>query len=97
MITGAPPFVSNLTLHNDLKIPFVHQEITLHANKYETRTTGHSNQLISLLLHQLNDVRTLQRMWTKDLARWFQRTVDGRYQTQDIHLTYYLLINLQNP
>jgi hypothetical protein len=26
MITGAPWFVSNLTLHNDLKIPFVHKK-----------------------------------------------------------------------
>jgi hypothetical protein len=30
----------------DLRIPFVHDEITLHANKYKLRTTGHSNQLI---------------------------------------------------
>jgi hypothetical protein len=35
MITGAAWFVSNLTLYNDLKIPFVHEEITLHANKYK--------------------------------------------------------------
>jgi hypothetical protein len=28
MITGAPWFVSNLTLHSDLKIPFIHEEIT---------------------------------------------------------------------
>jgi hypothetical protein len=32
-ITGAPWFVSNLTLHNDLTIPFVNKEITFHANK----------------------------------------------------------------
>jgi hypothetical protein len=27
----APWFVSNLPSHNDLKIPFVHEEVTLHA------------------------------------------------------------------
>jgi hypothetical protein len=27
--------LKNLTLHNDLKIPFVHEEITLHAKKYK--------------------------------------------------------------
>jgi hypothetical protein len=57
MITSAPWFVSNLTLHNDLKIQFVREEITLHANKYKLRITGHSNQLISELFHQSNDVR----------------------------------------
>jgi hypothetical protein len=31
MITGARWFVSTLTLHNDLKIPFVHEEITFHT------------------------------------------------------------------
>jgi hypothetical protein len=59
MTTGAPWFVSNLTLHNDLKIPFVHKEITLQANKYKLCTTDHSNQLISELFNQSNDVRRL--------------------------------------
>jgi hypothetical protein len=54
---------------NDLKILFVHEEITLHANKYKLRTTGHSNQPISELFHQSNDVRRLQRIWPEDLAR----------------------------
>jgi hypothetical protein len=97
MITGAPRFVSNLTLHNDFKIPFVHQEIPLHANQYKLRATGHSNRPINELFHLSNDVRTLQRMWPEDLARWFQRTIDGWYLTQDIHLTYCLLITLQEP
>jgi hypothetical protein len=69
MITGAPWFVSSLTLHNDLKILFVYEEITLHANKYKLRTTGHRNRLISEPFHQSNDVRRLQRIWTEDLAR----------------------------
>jgi hypothetical protein len=69
MITGAPWLVSNPTLHNDLKIPFAQEEITLHANKYKLRTTGHSNQLISELFHQSNDVRRLQRIWPEEPAR----------------------------
>jgi hypothetical protein len=95
MITGAPWFVRNLTLHNDLKIPFVHQEITLHANKYKPRSTDHSNRPISELFHQSSNVRRLQRIWPEDLAGWFQRTIDGWYLTQEIHLTYYLLIKLR--
>jgi hypothetical protein len=93
-ITGAPRFVSNLTLHSDLKIPFVHQEITLRANKYKLRTTGHSNRPISELYHQSNDVRRRQRIWPEDVAGWFQRTIDGWCLTQDIHLKHYLLILL---
>jgi hypothetical protein len=78
MITGAPCFVSNLTLHNDLKIPFVHYETTLHANKYKLRTAGHSNKPISELFHQSNDVRTLLRLWPEDLARHFRKpSMDG--------------------
>jgi hypothetical protein len=69
MITGAPGFVSNITLHNGLKIQFVHKEITLHANKYTLRTTGHINRLISELFHRSNNVRRLQRIWPEDLAR----------------------------
>jgi hypothetical protein len=58
-------FVSNLTLPNDLKIPFVLEEITLHANKYKVHTTGHSKQLIDELFHQLNGVRILKEYGQK--------------------------------
>jgi hypothetical protein len=61
MITSAPCFVSKPTLHNYLKIPFVHEEITLHANKYELSTTDHSNQLINEIFYQSKDVRSLQK------------------------------------
>jgi hypothetical protein len=60
MIIGTRCLVSKLTLHNDLKIQFVHDEITLHANKYKLRTTGHSNQILSELFHHSSDVRRLQ-------------------------------------
>jgi hypothetical protein len=69
MITGAPWFVSNLTLHNYFKIPFVHEEITFRANKYKPRTTDHSNQLISELFQQTKDV--------KDSKEYDQKTLLG--------------------
>jgi hypothetical protein len=44
MITDATYFVSSLTLHNALQIPFVHDEITIHANStnYVRLTTATS-------------------------------------------------------
>jgi hypothetical protein len=77
MITGALWFVSNLTLHNDLRIPFVHQEITLHANRYKLHTTDNSNQLIGELFHLSNDVRRLQ-IWPGDkLGSSREPSMDG--------------------
>jgi hypothetical protein len=34
------------------KIPFVHEEITPHANKYKRRTIGHTNQLLNCLTNK---------------------------------------------
>jgi hypothetical protein len=42
-----------------------------------------------------SDGRRLQKIWPEDVARWFQRTIDGWYLTQDIQLIYCLLISLQ--
>jgi hypothetical protein len=61
MITNAPWYVSNLMLHNDLKIPFVQEAIALFATKY-------NNQLISNLFHQSTNARRLQKTWPEDLA-----------------------------
>jgi hypothetical protein len=71
MITGASGFVSNLSFHNDLKISFVHEGITLHATKYKLHTTGHSNRLISELLQQANDVRKLELSMDKTWLKTF--------------------------
>jgi hypothetical protein len=43
MITNAPWYVSNLTLHNDLKIPFVEEAIALYGTKYKKPTMDHNN------------------------------------------------------
>jgi hypothetical protein len=69
MITDAPWYASILPLVNDLKIPFTHKEIILHANKYTLHTIGHSNQAISELFHGSNNVRILQSIRSEDLAR----------------------------
>jgi hypothetical protein len=45
-IKFAPWYVSNLTLHNDLKIPFVKNEILRIAERYKAETANHDNKLI---------------------------------------------------
>jgi hypothetical protein len=60
-------------------------EITLHANKYKPRTTGHSSQLISELFHQPNDVRRLQRIWPES-HQWM--VPDSRHSSYILFTNY---------
>jgi len=68
MISSAPWYVSNQTLHNDLEIPHVTEMIRINANKYKNRSTVHSNQLIRTLFNPSVD-RQLKRLWPEDLAQ----------------------------
>ena len=49
MISSASWHVSNQTLHSDFNIPYVTEVVRINANKYKTRSTEHSNQLIRAL------------------------------------------------
>jgi hypothetical protein len=42
-ITNAPWYVSNFTLHNDLQIPFIPEEIKRYSTIYYNRLIGHEN------------------------------------------------------
>jgi hypothetical protein len=52
MISGAPWYVSNQTLHEDLKIPLIRYMIKSNINKYKNRTSVNENQLIKDLFTQ---------------------------------------------
>jgi hypothetical protein len=67
MISGAPCYVSNQTLHEDLKIPFIQDMIKSNINKYKNRTSVQENQLIKDLFTQTLEERRLKRIWTEDL------------------------------
>lgn len=45
-MVGAPWYVSNRTLHEDLKIPYVTEEIQNRPKNYQKRIPNHPNQLI---------------------------------------------------
>jgi hypothetical protein len=67
MITGAPWYVSNQTLHEDLKIPLIQDIIKSNINKYKDRPTAHENLLIKDRFTQTLEERRLKRIWPQDL------------------------------
>jgi hypothetical protein len=67
MISGAPWYVSNQTLHEDLKIPLIQDMIKSNINKYRNRTSVNENQLIKDLFTQTIEERRFMRIWPEDL------------------------------
>jgi len=57
MISSAPWYVSNQTLHSDFYIPCVKEVVRINTNKYKTRSAEHSNQLIRALFSPTVDRR----------------------------------------
>jgi hypothetical protein len=47
LINNEPWYVSNLTLHNDLQIPFVIEEIHRLSTLYQQSVLGHNNRLVA--------------------------------------------------
>jgi hypothetical protein len=61
MITNAPWYVSNITFHEDLKVPLVEK-----STRYHNKMEGHENILLQPLLEPQNG-RRLKRNWPADL------------------------------
>ena len=68
IITGAPFYVSNATLHNDLNIPFVADYTkTLYA-AFFGKLHHHPNPKVSILHNRaFPELRRLRRRWSRDL------------------------------
>jgi hypothetical protein len=45
-IANAPYYVSNITLHNDLKVPFFQDLVTTRYNKFHSSLSLHTNPLV---------------------------------------------------
>jgi hypothetical protein len=67
LMAYAPWYVSNQTLHDDLKIPFIKDVIHSQATKYSNRNTNHINELVTALTDVPPDIRRLNRQWPEDL------------------------------
>ena len=63
----APWNVSNETIHRDLKIPTVKEEISKFSNRYNIRINNHQNSLVTQLLDTMDQICRLQRHYPLDL------------------------------
>uniref|UniRef100_A0A2S2Q7E7 Putative RNA-directed DNA polymerase n=1 Tax=Sipha flava TaxID=143950 RepID=A0A2S2Q7E7_9HEMI len=71
-LSNAPPYVSNLTLHNDFHIKTINEEAQSFYLRYRTRLLSHQNPLIKTLSSQTlpgNPRRRLKRKWCRDLLQ----------------------------
>jgi hypothetical protein len=63
MIAGAPWYVSNQTLHDELKVPYVKQMIKTNSQKHHQKIADHLNTLQHpIIVLQFNN-RRLKRIW----------------------------------
>jgi hypothetical protein len=58
----------NHTLHNNLKIPFVKNEIIRMAVRYKEQTANHENKVIEELYANGPMTRRLNRTWPQDVT-----------------------------
>jgi hypothetical protein len=67
LITNAPRYVNNQTLHTDLSIPYTNEVITTAARNSTDRNSNHLNPLIANLYRRPLENRRLRRHWPEDL------------------------------
>jgi len=92
MISSAPWYVSNQTLHSDFEIQYVTEVGRINANKYKNRSTEHSNQLIRALFSP-SAGRRLKLLWPEDLAQQHNSSEPPMYGAC---LTTFSHLNLTN-
>ena len=66
-IAGIPWYVRNKTIHKDLQIHTVREEIVTYSSKYENRLSNHPNHLALSLLDNSDTCRRLKRFNPADL------------------------------
>jgi hypothetical protein len=67
MITKAPWYVTNHTLHDDLKVPFTKDVIQEKSINHHNKLGNHSNPTLQPLLEQ-QQRRRLKELWPADLT-----------------------------
>ena len=67
-LTDAPWYVTNETIHRDLNLLTVQEEISKFSNRYNTRVNNHQNSLVTQLLDTTDQIRRLKRQYPLDLS-----------------------------
>lgn len=70
LITGAPWFVSNETIHSDLKLPSIDHTAAVYYKRFHAKLQAIPNQLINELASLTlpgNPTRRLKRKWCRDM------------------------------
>jgi hypothetical protein len=67
MIADAPWYVSNQTLHDDLKVPYVNQVIKINSQKHHQKIADHPNTLLHPIIVPPFNNRRLKRTRPADL------------------------------
>jgi hypothetical protein len=67
MITNAPRYVPNQTLHDDLKVPFIKDVIQEKSINHHDKHGNHSNTILQPLLEE-QQRRRLKKHWPADLT-----------------------------
>jgi hypothetical protein len=65
-LASAPWYISNVTLHNDLRLPYISKVIRTYAKNHKNRTEQNNNQLIRNLFNQ-PEIGRLNTMCPEDL------------------------------
>ena len=60
--------VTNETIHRELKIPTVKEEISKFSNRYNIRVNNHQNPLVTQLFDTTDQIRRLKRQYPLDLS-----------------------------
>jgi hypothetical protein len=66
MITNARWYVTNRTLHDDLKVPFIKDVIQEKSINRHDKLGNHSNPILQPLLEQQR--KRLKKLWPADLT-----------------------------
>jgi hypothetical protein len=69
LIVNAPWYVSKLTLHKDLQIPFAKVEMHRLSTLYQQSVLGHNNRQVAEISNPPNVRERLRRQWPSDLPQ----------------------------
>ena len=70
-LIDAPWYVTNETIHRDLKISTVKEEISKFSNRYNVRVNNHQNPLVTQFLDTSDQIRMRKRHYPLDLSTRF--------------------------